>query len=98
MTMSHILFGGKMPRLLGFDRGPITLAGGRATVNQGQIYRSAGRVTSFAPSVRLVTDLGTDEVHTALAGGVSDRRFSRWYVSDLKRWLRGEYKRFTPGG
>ena len=98
VTMSHILFGGKMPRLLGFDRGPITLAGGRATVNQGQIYRSAGRVTSFAPSVRLVTDLGTDEVHTALAGGVSDRRFSRWYVSDLKRWLRGEYKRLTPGG
>ncbi len=47
VTMSHILFGGKMPRFLGFDRGPITLAGGRATVNQGQIYRSAGRVTTL---------------------------------------------------
>lgn len=98
VTMSHILFGGKMPRFLGFDRGPITLPGGRATVCQGQIYRSAGRITTFAPSFRLVTDLGTDEVHTSLAGGVSDRRFSRWYVSDLKRWLRGEYKRLTPGG
>lgn len=98
VTMSHILFGGKMPRFLGFDRGPITLGGGRATVNQGQIYRSAGRVTTFAPSWRMVTDLGTDEVHTALAGGASDRRFSRWYVSDLKRWLRGEYKTLAPGG
>jgi penicillin amidase len=97
VTMSHILFGGKMPRFLGFDRGPITLPGGRATVHQGQIYRSAGRVTCFAPSIRLITDLGEDEVHTALAGGATDRRFSRWYVSDLKRWLRGEYKRLRPG-
>ncbi len=97
VTMSHILFGGKMPRFLGFDRGPITLPGGRATVHQGQIYRSAGRVTCFAPSIRIVTDLGADEVHTALAGGATDRRFSRWYVSDLKRWLRGEYKRLSPG-
>ncbi|OHD67739.1 MAG: hypothetical protein A2177_10855 [Spirochaetes bacterium RBG_13_68_11] len=97
VTMSHILFGGKMPRFLGFDRGPITLPGGRATVHQGQIYRSAGRVTTFAPSVRIVTDLGENEVYTALAGGATDRRFSRWYVSDLKRWLRGEYKRLTPG-
>ncbi|MCX7029305.1 MAG: penicillin acylase family protein [Spirochaetes bacterium] len=97
VTMSHILFGGKMPRFLGFDRGPIMLPGGRATVHQGQIYRSAGRVTCFAPSIRIITDLGEDEVHTALAGGVTDRRFSRWYVSDLKRWLRGEYKRLTPG-
>ncbi len=97
VTMSHILFGGKMPRFLGFDRGPIELPGGRATVHQGQIYRSAGRVTTFAPSFRLVTDLGTDEVYTALAGGASDRRFSRWYVSDLRRWLHGDYKRLTPG-
>jgi penicillin amidase len=92
VTMSHILFGGKMPAFLGFDRGPFVLPGGRATVRQGQVYRSAGRVTTFAPSFRMVTDLGTDEVHTVLAGGASDRRFSRWYVSDLKRWLRGEYK------
>jgi penicillin amidase len=36
-------------------------------------------------------------MHTVLAGGVSDRRFSRWYTSDLRRWLRGEYKRLAPG-
>jgi penicillin G amidase len=96
VMLSHILFGGKMPRFLGFDRGPIELPGGRATPHQGQIYRSAGRVTTFAPSVRQVTDMGSEEVLTALAGGVTDRRFSRWYVSDLKRWLRGEYKRLAP--
>jgi penicillin G amidase len=97
MTMSHILFGGKMPRFLGFDRGPITLPGGRATISQGQIYRSAGRTTTFAPSLRMATDLGTAEVHTSLAGGPSDRRFSRWYVSDLKRWVAGAYKRLRAG-
>jgi penicillin amidase len=98
VTMSHILFGGKMPRFLGFDRGPITLPGGRATVTQGQIYRSAGRTTTFAPSLRLVTDLGSDDVWTNLAGGPSDRRFSRWYVSDLQRWLAGKYKRLRAKG
>jgi len=48
-TMSHMLFGGKFPRFLGFDKGPITGKGGRATIHQGQIYESAGRVTTFMP-------------------------------------------------
>jgi penicillin amidase len=90
-----MLFGGKLPRLLGFDRGPITLEGGRATPHQGQIYRSGGRATSFAPSIRIVTDMAKAEVHTALVGGPSDRRFSKWYVSDLQRWLSGELKRLS---
>jgi penicillin amidase len=68
----------------------------RALSIQGQIYRSVGRVTTFAAVIRIVTDLGADKVHTALAGGVTDRRFSRWYVSDLERWLRSEYKRLSP--
>jgi acyl-homoserine lactone acylase PvdQ len=29
---------------------------------------------------------------SALAGGPSDRRFSPYYVSDLSRWQRYEYK------
>jgi penicillin amidase len=73
-------------------------AGGdkRASSIQEQIYRSAGGVTTFAAVIRIVTDLGADKVHTALAGGVTDRQFSRWYVSDLERWLRREYKRLSP--
>ena len=92
IIMRHILFGGIMPSFLGFDRGPFPLKGGRATPNQGQLYSSGGRQTCFAPSVRIITDLANDRVYTALAGGATDRRFSKHYVSDLKRWLAGEYK------
>lgn len=96
LVLTNIFFAGKLPRWLGFDRGPITLRGGRATPHQGQIYRSGGRQTSFAPSFRMVTDLGSDEVHTNLAGGPSDRRFSKWYCSDLESWLEGRYKVLRP--
>ena len=87
VMLSHIVFGGKLPSFLGFDRGPITMIGGRATVHQGQIYRSANRITTFYPSFRLVSDLATDECYSNMAGGPSDRRFSKWYCSDLKNWL-----------
>jgi len=92
LPLTHILFGNRMPKMFGFDRGPITLRGGRATPHQGQIYRGAGRVTSFTPSFRMVTDFARDELHTNLAGGPSDRRFSTWYCSDLENWLTGKYK------
>jgi len=96
LPLSHILFGNRMPKMFGFDRGPITLRGGRATPHQGQIYRSAGRLTSFTPSFRMVTDFARDELHTNLAGGPSDRRFSPWYCSDLENWLSGKYKVLKP--
>jgi penicillin G amidase len=94
--LENIFFGGKLPRFLGFDRGPITLIGDLATPHQGQIYESAGRKTTFAPSYRMVTDLATDEIHTNLAGGPSDRRFSKWYCSDLDNWINGRYKTLRP--
>ncbi len=98
-TMRHLLLGGKLPRLLGFDRGGIVMVGGRATIHQGQIYRSGGRTTTFVPSFRLVSELGDDTCFTNIAGGPSDRRFSKWYCSDLQRWLKGDYKEVTvaPG-
>ncbi len=92
VTLTHIFFAGKLPRFLGFDRGPVPLRGGRATPHQGQIYRSGGRDTSFAPSYRLIVDLGDDQAHTCLPGGASDRRFSKWYCSELDAWLEGRYK------
>ncbi len=97
VVMSHILFGDRFPRWLGFDYGPITIRGGRATVQQGQIYRSGGRTTTFIPSYRLITDFAEQAVHTALAGGPSDRRFSRWYKAGIDDWLAGRIKRLTPG-
>ena len=87
-----MLFQGKLPDFMGFDSKPIPLLGGRATPHQGQIYSSSGRKTSFSPSVRLVADMGENTLHTCLAGGPSDNRFSRWYKSDLKSWLNGDYK------
>ena len=95
-TMTNILFGGKLPVFLGFDRGPVVAVGGRATIHQGQIYRSAGRDTTFLPSLRIVTDFATDEIFTNLIGGPSDRRFSKWYCSDLDNWISGKYKKISP--
>ena len=94
--MRHLLFGGKLPPLLGFDRGPFEVVGGRATVVQGQVLTLAGRESSFCPSWRFVADLATDAAETALAGGPSDRRFSRWYATDVPRWLAFERKTLRP--
>ena len=97
LVMRHLLLGGRLPRWLGFDVGPLALAGNLATIHQGQIYRSQGRDTGFAPSYRLVTDLGRDELRTCLAGGPSDRRFSGWYASGVADWLAGRFKTLRPG-
>ncbi len=96
VVLEHLILGGKLPRVFGFDRGPLTLVGGRATPHQGQIYRSAGRLTTFAPSYRMVVDFSESGWESCLAGGVSDRRFSRWYYSEMKNWRAGRYKRITP--
>lgn len=96
LVLSHILFGGKLPGWMGFDRGPIQLAGGRATPHQGQLYRSGDRATSFAPSIRFLTDFAEDAAHTRLIGGVSDRRFSKLYCNELGAWLAGTYKKLQP--
>ncbi|MCB1322580.1 MAG: hypothetical protein KDK34_20140, partial [Leptospiraceae bacterium] len=60
------------------------------------IYRSAGRLTTFAPSFRIITELETDVCHTNLAGGPTDRRFSKWYCSDLNNWTNRRYKQIKP--
>lgn len=91
MKLEHLLLGSKLPSLLGFDRGPISLKGGRATVHQGQFLRAQGRRIACGPSYRFVTDLATDAMETTLPGGPSDRRFSPWYVSGLLDWLEGKY-------
>jgi len=93
ITLSNMLLGGKLPKFAGFDKGPFPLRGGRATIHQGQVYRSAGRDTSFAPSFRLITDMGERTVHSNLAGGVSDRRFSKQYCNDFENWMNGIYKK-----
>ncbi len=96
VILKNILFDGKLPRFLGFDRGPVTIIGSLATPHQGQIFESAGRLTTFAPSFRMITDMATDDIYTNMAGGPSDRRFSRWYCPDLESWKTGVYKKLVP--
>ncbi len=96
MLMKNMFFDGKLPRFLGFDRGPITLKGGRSTVHQGQVFKAQGRNSSFGPSIRVIVDMAEDHLQTNLIGGVSDRRFSKWYCNDLDNWLNGKYKVLKP--
>lgn len=92
IMFAHLLFGGQMPRFLGYDYGPIELPGSSATIPQGQIFKVAGRTTTFCPGYRLIADLGEEGIHTTIAGGPTDRRFSKWYVYDIQNWLDGKYK------
>ncbi|MBD3857068.1 MAG: penicillin acylase family protein [Acidobacteria bacterium] len=92
IMMKNVFFDGRLPRWVGFDHGPVELPGNRATVVQGGLFNSHNRQTTFTPSWRFITDLGEDRALTALAGGPSGRRFSRWYKTDIKRWLSGTYK------
>jgi penicillin G amidase len=92
LYFGHILLGGRLPRFLGFDHGPIELRGCRATVSQCQLAPIAGRDSVGGPSIRFTTDMATAEVHTSLPGGPSDRRFSPWYASELDDYLAGKTK------
>ncbi len=93
IIMKHIFFGGVLPSFMGFDHGPVCFGGSRATVNQGQFFRKAGMDTSFCPSFRLVADMNDNAVYTNYVGGVTDRRFSKYYLSDLENYLKGLYRK-----
>lgn len=93
IAMNNILLGGKLPAFLGFDKGEYAIPGGRATVQQGQVYQSNGRATSFTPSYRFIADMGSTGIYSNMAGGASDRRFSKWYFNDFENWQKGKYKK-----
>lgn len=90
--MKHILFDGKLPSFLGFDVDNIEIPGNRSTITQGAVYEAHGRTTSFVPSWKMVTDHRNHDVYTVLPGGLSDRRFSKNYKSDLSNWIHGKYR------
>jgi penicillin amidase len=98
VMMVNLMFAGAMPSWMGFDHGPIEIIGGRATIPQGQIFMTAGRKATFSPTYKFVTDLGDDGIWSAMAGGPSDRRFSKWYTSGIADWLAGRYRWMTPTG
>lgn len=90
-SMTNILFNGRFPNWLGFDV-PVTLEGNRATVVQGAIYHAHGRLSTFWPSYRAVTDINEPTMHTVLAGGASGRRFSKYYTAEIHDWVNYHYK------
>jgi penicillin amidase len=92
LTMTNIFFDGSLPHWMGFDHGPVRLPGCRATIVQGAIFEAHGRTTSFAPSHRFVTDMGSHRAETVLPGGPSGRRTSRLYRTGIQDWLDGRYK------
>lgn len=97
IIMKNLFFGGKLPKFLGFDYGPIELTGNRATIPQGQIFKTAGgRVATFSPAYKFITDFAEEKIHSAMAGGPSDRRFSKWYTSGVGDWLEGKYRVLEP--
>lgn len=95
-TFSHILFGSVTPNWFPCNDGPHFLKGCRATVHQGNIYKDRGRQSSFAPSYRMVTDMGNNGLYTVIPGGPSDRIFSKSYKSEITYWKSGHYKTLLP--
>lgn len=95
ITINNLFFGGQLPAWLGYDV-VLDHIGSRATIPQSQIYQMAGRPTSFAATLRLICDMATDEMHTNLCGGASDRRFSPYYASGIQAWENGVYDVLRP--
>ncbi len=93
--MLNIFFMGSLPGFLGFDRKGIILQGSRATIPQGQMFRTGGLNSSFAPSWRMVMDFAAEGIETNLPGGPSGSRFSKWYTTDLRNWIEGNYKKLS---
>jgi penicillin amidase len=97
LMMNNIMFAGRLPKWLGFDYGPIEIIGNRATIPQGQIFKTfGGRQATFSPTFKFVTDFSEQSIHSTMAGGPSDRRFSRWYTSGVPDWVAGKYRVMRP--
>lgn len=95
LYFKHLLFADKIPSFIGLDYGPVELPGNRATVTQGQIFKSAGRVTTFSPSCRIIADMSGTDLLTNAPGGNCDRPYSRWYKNNMNDWINGVYKRLS---
>ena len=96
LYIPNIFFAGRLPKIFGFDYGPYERIGSRATIPQAQQFSFMGYPSTFAPTYRVIADFATDELHTNIPGGASDRRFSKYYTKGLQHWADGEYDIFKP--
>ncbi len=98
-NMNYLLFDGKLPKFFGFDIGPICLSGSRASIDTFQVFLEGKRKLISSATYRFITDMGEHAIHTVLAGGVSEKKRSPYYTSDIALWKSGKYKQLTfdPG-
>jgi len=90
--MTNVLFNGNLPRWLGFDK-EVSYFGAHDTVAQCTQFKPIGKKDkTVVASWRYVSDMGTDDSHTALIGGVSGRRLSSFYTLGIDAWMNCELK------
>jgi penicillin amidase len=92
----NIFFGGRLPKVFGFDYGPYEHVGSRATIPQSQTFKAMGFSSTFAVSYRMIADMDNDELLHNLPGGPSDRRFSKYYKMGLAEWMNARYHVYRP--
>lgn len=80
-----------------FESKRLPMPGCHATPFQGHVLKTATHEQTFAPSYHFVTEMGENIAWTNLPGGPSESPFSRFYRSDVQRWLDGDYKALDPG-
>lgn len=93
--IENLFFNGKLPRFLKFDY-PLKHIGSPSTIPQAQRVKTSTRSYSFGATFRMICDFADDTLHMNIAGGASDRRFSKYYTSGLRAWEQGEYEKFEP--
>ena len=91
----NLVLGG-LPAAFRLDRGPFALPGSRATVRQGNVLNLEGQTAVVGPAFRMIADLSTDELWTALPGGIDGAPGSRTYDCWLQDWHAGRYHRLAP--
>ena len=87
-----------LPRLPLCPRDPEAILGGLFHRAELVLTGLELLLQGFVPSMRLVIDFASSGSHSCLLGGPSDRRFSRWYRSEIDNWLQGQYKYLEPLG
>jgi len=95
VSRSWFIFKSAPPWLAGLLGRRVAVPGAMDTPEQGRIHRIAGQIATVAPVWRMVADLGEQALHTALAGGPSDRLFTLRRTNDLHRFERYELKRLN---
>jgi penicillin amidase len=94
VLMKNLVYGDIQPE---FNYGPIELPGCRATIPQGQIFKTTGgRVATFSPTYRFITEMHVGKLHSNHAGGPSEKPDSKWYSSGIEDWLKGVYSELIP--